>query len=143
MSYPEMQPTNGWEDSNRYQLYQQDYRQYSTDSSMTNGPYRGGSPGRSMMQGQYRQPYMMGPQGHMEGMEAVDGRSGKRKRGNLPKHVTDILRQWFDEHENHPYPTEEEKQMLLMKTGLAMSQISNWFINARRRRAPNPACRRD
>lgn len=119
MSYPEVQG-NGWEE-NRYQLYQQDYRQYSTDSSLPPGPYRGGSPGRSLMPGQYRQPYM---QGHMDGMESGDARTaGKRKRGNLPKHVTDILRQWFDEHENHPYPTEEEKQMLLMKTGLAMSQV--------------------
>lgn len=139
MSYPEVQP-NSWDDNGRYQMYQQDYRQYGTESPMGAGPYRGGSPGRSMMPGQYRQPYL---QGHMDGMEPVDARSGKRKRGNLPKHVTDILRQWFDEHENHPYPTEEEKQMLLIKTGLAMSQISNWFINARRRRAPNPSCRRD
>jgi len=36
----------------------------------------------------------------------------------------------------HPYPTEDEKQELMRQTGLQMNQISNWFINARRRQLP-------
>ena len=79
----------------------------------------------------------------------------KKRRGNLPRDVTDLLKQWFEEHLAHPYPTEEEKQMLCRRTGLAMTQvsltarrwreradngeraqISNWFINSRRRRQP-------
>lgn len=60
----------------------------------------------------------------------------KRRRGNLPKHVTDMLRNWLNTHISHPYPTEEEKQQLCQVTGLTMNQISNWFINARRRRLP-------
>lgn len=77
----------------------------------------------------------------------------KKRRGNLPRDVTDMLKQWFEEHIAHPYPTEEEKQMLCRRTGLAMTQvsttarmlgertdtgvqISNWFINSRRRRVP-------
>ncbi|KAK9451679.1 homeobox KN domain-containing protein [Limtongia smithiae] len=60
----------------------------------------------------------------------------KKRRGNLPKHVTDILRSWLNGHVHHPYPTEEEKGMLMRRTGLTMNQISNWFINARRRRLP-------
>ncbi|KZF21700.1 Homeodomain-like protein, partial [Xylona heveae TC161] len=55
------------------------------------------------------------------------------RRGNLPKQVTDLLRSWFHEHLSHPYPSEEEKQELMQRTGLTMSQVSNWFINARRR----------
>lgn len=39
-------------------------------------------------------------------------------------------------HLNHPYPTEDEKQDFMMQTGLQMNQISNWFINARRRQLP-------
>lgn len=79
----------------------------------------------------------------------------KKRRGNLPKPVTDILRAWFHEHLDHPYPSEEDKQMFMTRTGLSISQvravcairvrirmltggsqISNWFINARRRQLP-------
>ncbi|PGH21651.1 hypothetical protein AJ80_03084 [Polytolypa hystricis UAMH7299] len=67
--------------------------------------------------------------------ETVDQR-GKRRRGNLPKPVTDILRGWFHEHLDHPYPSEEDKQMFITRTGLTIGQISNWFINARRRQLP-------
>jgi len=48
----------------------------------------------------------------------------RRRRGNLPKHVTDILRAWFAEHVEHPYPTDEDKQMLIGKTHLTISQVS-------------------
>lgn len=47
----------------------------------------------------------------------------KKRRGNLPRDVTDMLKQWFEEHLAHPYPTEEEKQMLCRRTGLAMTQV--------------------
>ncbi|KAI9792187.1 MAG: hypothetical protein M1816_002727 [Peltula sp. TS41687] len=60
----------------------------------------------------------------------------KRRRGNLPKQVTDLLKEWFRAHKNHPYPSEEEKQMLMCQTGLTITQLSNWFINARRRELP-------
>lgn len=54
-----------------------------------------------------------------------------RKRGKLPKHVTETLRAWLMRHADHPYPTEEEKKMLVNVTGLSMSQVSNWMINVR------------
>ena len=47
----------------------------------------------------------------------------KKRRGNLPRDVTDMLKQWYEEHLAHPYPTEEEKQMLCRRTGLAMTQV--------------------
>lgn len=59
--------------------------------------------------------------------------SNKRRRGNLPKAVTAILRDWLSRHKKHPYPTEEEKASLATETNLNLNQISNWFINARRR----------
>lgn len=49
--------------------------------------------------------------------------SGRRRRGNLPKHVTDILRTWFHDHLDHPYPTDEDKQMLISRTNLTISQV--------------------
>ncbi|RDL34374.1 uncharacterized protein BP5553_07502 [Venustampulla echinocandica] len=60
----------------------------------------------------------------------------RRRRGNLPKETTDLLKAWFMGHLQHPYPTEDEKQDLMRQTGLQINQISNWFINARRRRLP-------
>lgn len=48
----------------------------------------------------------------------------KRRRGNLPKPVTDILRAWFHEHLDHPYPSEEDKQMFMTRTGLSISQVA-------------------
>lgn len=59
--------------------------------------------------------------------------SRKRRRGNLPKKVTEFLRRWLILHKKHPYPTEREKQKMADETGLMVNQISNWFINARRR----------
>ena len=55
--------------------------------------------------------------------ETADSR-GKRRRGNLPKPVTDILRAWFHEHLDHPYPTEEDKQQFMQRTGLTLNQVS-------------------
>lgn len=60
----------------------------------------------------------------------------KKRRGNLPREVTEILRSWLNDHVHHPYPTESEKAQLIKQTGLTLNQISNWFINARRRRLP-------
>jgi hypothetical protein len=55
--------------------------------------------------------------------DSIDPKN-KRRRGNLPKPVTDILRAWFHEHLDHPYPSEEDKQMFMTRTGLTISQVS-------------------
>lgn len=60
----------------------------------------------------------------------------RRNRGNLPRYVTEILRTWLKNHIHHPYPNEQEKAELMKQTGLTLSQVSNWFINARRRQLP-------
>ncbi|CAI6300252.1 unnamed protein product [Periconia digitata] len=66
---------------------------------------------------------------------------GRRRRGNLPKESTAILKEWFRHHQDSPYPTEDEKLELCRKTGLTLNQVSNWFINARRR-APGKEAQR-
>eukprot|EP01112_Ceratiomyxa_fruticulosa_P013025 TRINITY_DN363_c0_g1_i3.p1 TRINITY_DN363_c0_g1~~TRINITY_DN363_c0_g1_i3.p1 ORF type:complete len:256 (+),score=52.68 TRINITY_DN363_c0_g1_i3:277-1044(+) len=65
--------------------------------------------------------------------EGSDQPNSKKRRGNLPKASTNTLKKWLYEHLYHPYPTEEEKKVLEAKTGMTLNQISNWFINARRR----------
>ncbi|ORX52471.1 hypothetical protein DM01DRAFT_1408336 [Hesseltinella vesiculosa] len=69
---------------------------------------------------------------YMDCLDELD----KRRRGNLPKPVTSILKKWLLEHCRNPYPTEDEKLLLKDQTQLTLNQISNWFINARRRTLP-------
>lgn len=61
----------------------------------------------------------------------------KKKRCNLPKKTTKILMDWLNSNINNPYPNTKEKFDLIMKTGLTNQQLSNWFINARRRKIHN------
>ncbi|KAL6930621.1 uncharacterized protein HGUI_01480 [Hanseniaspora guilliermondii] len=58
----------------------------------------------------------------------------KKSRCNLPKHVTNILNEWLSNHLDNPYPTALEKKELIAKTNLSSVQLSNWFINVRRRK---------
>ncbi|KAG7900305.1 hypothetical protein KL935_003048 [Ogataea polymorpha] len=58
----------------------------------------------------------------------------KKKRSNLPKKTTVILLNWLNDDLEHPYPNSKEKMELVAKTGLTNQQLSNWFINARRRK---------
>ncbi|EMT74449.1 Homeobox protein 4 [Fusarium odoratissimum] len=44
------------------------------------------------------------------------------------------LKDWLNSNSDHPYPDEEEREMLQRQTGLNKTQISNWLTNARRRR---------
>lgn len=53
------------------------------------------------------------------------GLHSRKRRGNLPKPVTDILRAWFHDHLEHPYPSEEDKQLFIQRTGLTISQVSD------------------
>ncbi|DBA03482.1 TPA: hypothetical protein N0F65_002890 [Lagenidium giganteum] len=64
-----------------------------------------------------------------------DKKSTKKSRRELPPHTVAILKGWMlsPEHVKHPYPTDEDKQMLLKKTGINMKQLTNWFTNARKR----------
>eukprot|EP01112_Ceratiomyxa_fruticulosa_P022062 TRINITY_DN797_c0_g1_i1.p1 TRINITY_DN797_c0_g1~~TRINITY_DN797_c0_g1_i1.p1 ORF type:complete len:209 (+),score=27.74 TRINITY_DN797_c0_g1_i1:304-930(+) len=57
----------------------------------------------------------------------------KRRKGKLPDCSTEVLKKWLYEHLEYPYPTDQEKLDLCTKANLTLSQIANWFINARRR----------
>ncbi|CAF1176155.1 unnamed protein product [Adineta ricciae] len=47
------------------------------------------------------------------------------------KNSTGPLKQWLFEHQQHPYPNETDKQELMEKTKMSLSQITVWFTNAR------------
>ena len=95
---------------------------YNADYQYTVGPYYDRSPfDASSRNGHY-------PPSFDTGGDYSDGKN-KRRRGNLPKPVTDILKSWFSDHVSHPYPTEDEKQLLMSKTGLTISQVSDQWMN--------------
>ncbi|CAG8492333.1 10725_t:CDS:2 [Acaulospora morrowiae] len=71
-----------------------------------------------------------------QSMDGTHGVKPKRRRGNLPKATTARLKEWLADHRRHPYPTEDQKITLAQETMLTLQQISNWFINARRRHLP-------
>ena len=90
-------------------------------------PHTNFGPGQSMVVDS-RSPFSTGGLPTDMAMDHFDhGRPGKRRRGNLPKHVTDILRGWLNDHLHHPYPTEDEKQMLMQQTGLNINQVSSTY----------------
>jgi hypothetical protein len=96
-----------------YPTYQSSYDTYQSRQFPEYGYPASGMPGGGY--GSSMPPHMS---------DGGDGRS-RRRRGNLPKATTDILRSWFQKHLDHPYPTDEEKQMLIMQTGLSMNQVWN------------------
>ena len=109
-------------------------------SPASNAPPGGhsGYPPGSMPPQDYRHPYGGMPPYPNGGLnfdtagDYVDGKQ-KKRRGNLPKPVTDILRMWFADHIAHPYPTEDEKQILMQRTGLTISQVCflrRWQLQA-------------
>lgn len=67
------------------------------------------------------------------GGAASNDQPAPKRGGKLPRHITDMLKTWLLDHADHPYPTEEEKRAFCDFTGLDICQISNWFVNARRR----------
>ncbi|KAH3684414.1 hypothetical protein WICPIJ_004600 [Wickerhamomyces pijperi] len=59
---------------------------------------------------------------------------GNKKRTNLPRETIKILNEWILRNIDNPYPNHSQKRILLDRTGLSNVQLSNWFINKRRRR---------
>lgn len=56
-------------------------------------------------------------------MDGGEPRS-KKRRGNLPKWQTDLMRSWYDAHIRNPYPTEQEKHQMVRSTGLTLEQVN-------------------
>ncbi|GKU07156.1 monocarboxylate transporter 4 [Fusarium langsethiae] len=50
--------------------------------------------------------------------------------------VAKILRNWFAAHQQHPYATVEDLEMLQDQTGLTRQQVNNWLVNTRKRSKP-------
>lgn len=111
-AYPQSARTYATPDYSRYSTTQYDPYRYSSST------YRG-----SYGEMGYAPHAMVGSQPAYGVQGDPSGGPRRVRRGNLPKHVTDILRAWFHEHLDHPYPSEEDKQLFIQKTGLTISQV--------------------
>ncbi|CAL9071948.1 unnamed protein product [Musa acuminata var. zebrina] len=63
-------------------------------------------------------------------LQQVRRNDWRPKRG-LPEKSVSVLRAWMFQNFTHPYPSDGEKNLLALRSGLTRSQVSNWFINAR------------
>jgi hypothetical protein len=63
--------------------------------------------------------------------EAQPSTSGKKCQ--FTKEVRSVLRTWYHEHQDNPYPTSKEKDELVEKTKLTRNQLSLWLANTRRK----------
>ncbi|KAF2840114.1 hypothetical protein M501DRAFT_915111, partial [Patellaria atrata CBS 101060] len=75
----------------------------------------------------------------LRSLAAKNDEMERKKSGiRFPRAAIKILKDWVEEHYDHPYPNEEEKEELVNKTGLKATQITNWLANARRRGKVRP-----
>ena len=58
-----------------------------------------------------------------------------KKSTSLPAKTVEYLKNWMmsPEHIAHPYPTENEKAQIMADTGIELKQLTNWFVNNRKR----------
>jgi hypothetical protein len=80
--------------------------------------------------------------GHMGPIEDDNTGEERVKKGaaaaRFPRSATKVLKDWLLQHIDHPYPTDEEKELLKQETGISIGQISNWMANSRRRQKARP-----
>eukprot|EP00937_MAST-01D_sp_MAST-1D-sp2_P002654 g2654.t1 len=55
------------------------------------------------------------------------------KRALLPSDAKGALQEWFDDHADHPFPTDAQKLQLAQQCGITKEQVSVWFGNRRAR----------
>lgn len=91
----------------------------------------GGITGRKQMRS-------LGHVGPIVNEGAGEGPEKGAAAARFPRASVKILKDWMIEHIDHPYPTDEDKEALKARTGLTISQISNWMANTRRRQKARP-----
>ena len=56
----------------------------------------------------------------------------KNTRINFAPGSIKMLTKWVEEHIDHPYPDEDELEMLRQATGMTEKQLRIWFTNTRK-----------
>jgi len=67
--------------------------------------------------------------------QSKNDKGTQRKSTSLPSETVEYLKAWMmsPEHIAHPYPTEQEKCQIMSDTGIELKQLTNWFVNNRKR----------
>eukprot|EP00970_Alexandrium_tamarense_P004231 scaffold706_cov190-Alexandrium_tamarense.AAC.17 len=67
------------------------------------------------------------------GKHATKATSRKTKSASLPQETVAYLKAWMmsPEHISHPYPTKQEKAVIMAETGIELKKLTNWFNNNR------------
>eukprot|EP00956_Cyclotella_meneghiniana_P004266 scaffold5215_cov51-Cyclotella_meneghiniana.AAC.3 len=63
--------------------------------------------------------------------DEADAKNDFTPKHRHTKRTVEILKQWFADHEAHPYPTNGEKQELALVTGLTENQVKWWMEHRR------------
>ena len=65
---------------------------------------------------------------------AQPGGATKRNKSRLLcAKAVKLMADWYDRHQDNPYPTDEEKLELAQQGGISLSQVKAWFANKRNR----------
>ena len=56
-----------------------------------------------------------------------------KKCSTFPKSTVDYLNKWLDDHKSFPFPSNEEKLIIMASTGLNKRQLSDWLAKARKK----------
>jgi len=58
-----------------------------------------------------------------------------KKKTALSSFAVEYLKNWMmsPDHIEHPYPTEDEKVKIMKETNIELKQLTNWFVNNRKR----------
>ncbi|GAB1600401.1 homeobox protein PKNOX1-like [Argonauta hians] len=65
---------------------------------------------------------------------SCEDRCKRRRRGNLPKEAVRVMTDWLKSNRYNAYPSEDDKLKMATSLNIKHKQVSNWFINARRRK---------
>ena len=58
-----------------------------------------------------------------------------KRMKSLPEKATKLMKDWFDQHLDKPYPSEEERRQMANEGNINESQVKAWFANKRNRTA--------
>lgn len=62
----------------------------------------------------------------------IQSQASSKKIG-FPKAIVDYLNNWFEQHIDNPFPTQQQKLIMMATTGLNKRQLSDWLSKARKK----------